>query len=415
MTNFVGNMVLGSVLSTIGPMAIAAIAATLLIRVFKGRKAAVVCALVAVAVLIGSRFLPRLGAGISGRMGHASSAKGAAAVKKAQQRKNRQKWNKGAEQDIDKASALLATQANAMGGPGGMGVGMGLPNVKVPHISAPKYPAHSGPLFGGTPGSQNVTVCHAAQVSAAAPAATPDAQMAALTPSAPAAAVGGVAPSAPDASADGEAEADSSGGAPPASVATPAATAGAAAASSNNKNAASTPSQSNTLQTGSAGGAKPSPTGNPATGAASPENASEESTRSKAASPHAGQAAASTHSPGSSDKPPVNTPPPSTGNSAKSGPNQSTGRTARNTHQSPKRGNGLAGGMAQQNPHNSQVRPHRPRYQPTEQYVMPAMPGGMGGMHSMNGQQYPGMGNFHPQGGHPMNGGMSNGVHHRGR
>ena len=45
MPDFLANMMLGSVLSTIGPMAIAAIAATLLIRVFKGRKAAVICAL----------------------------------------------------------------------------------------------------------------------------------------------------------------------------------------------------------------------------------------------------------------------------------------------------------------------------------------------------------------------------------
>src|SRR5271157_1331488 len=170
MTTIMITMLLGWFLGSFGWMAIAAIAATVLVYAFKGRKAAAVTAVLAVAALIGWRSFARNGWAAAGGPGRQLTAKQQLGAKQARERKQWKNWNKGAEEQLNKASAQLAMQTNPMGG------GMSMPYVQVPKIGPPTgAPAHSGPLFGGTPGRVTVAASQTAPVAAAVPAAAPPA------------------------------------------------------------------------------------------------------------------------------------------------------------------------------------------------------------------------------------------------
>jgi len=341
MTTFMITMLLGWFLGSFGWMAIAAIAATVLVYAFKGRKAAAVTAVLAVAALIGWRSFARNGWAAAGGPGRQLTAKQQLGAKQARERKQWKNWNKGAEEQLNKASAQLAMQTNPMGG------GMSMPYVQVPKIGPPTgAPAHSGPLFGGTPGRVTVAASQTAPVAAAVPAAAPPAAMAPLP--------------VPAASAEGEAEAEADGATMPAASAALDAAKANAASSSNPPTASQNGKAAGGKQTATGGSADSmSATGKskpPASAGAGPANGSGPG---KAASPKADQAAQG--SPPSAKRP-AGAHQSSMGGSARPGDVTQSNGTSRQS-----KGNG--GGKAQ----NAKTMPQRrrPHYQPAEEDAIP--------------------------------------------
>jgi len=395
-----------------GWMAVAAIAGTLFIGVFKGRKAAAAVALLAGAILIGWwQFLPRASGSIFGRLAAAravrretapsvrpATAKERAAASKAQQRKDWAKWNRGAGQQLDTALARMAMPTTAVGGMGG-GMVMPMPNVQVPNIRPPIFLNPSRPLSGGTPGTKTGTVSSAAVVTAPAPAALS----------------ANVATTATAASAKDKSAASSAG--PPKAVPN-------ATTASGNPAATGSPADSGAATAK----AKPAATGSGLGKAATPK-ASEAANQAAQSSPPSAKRQAGAHQPSmggsarqggvtQNDRPSR----PSKGDGGGMMQNAKTLPQRRRPHYQPTGEDAIPpvrsgkhnatgsqntlGGTPSTSGNQPHAAQHRPRYQSTEEFVNPYVPGvhgnlPMGGM--WQGQM----------GGHPMGGGF--GPTHSGR
>jgi hypothetical protein len=418
MSTFVVTMLLGWFLSAFGWMALVAIAATLLAYVFKGKKGAILVAVLSVAALIGWRSFARSGWANTGRQGRQLTAKELRDAKRKQQWK---KYNKGGEEEVNKTAAQFAMQTNAMGGMDG-GMALPMPNVQTPNLRPPNFgPAQSGPLFRGTPGQVTVAFSQAAPMAAAAPTAAPPA----------------TAPQPmPAASAEGEAQAMTGATTLPVAIAgvdaRDKADAKAKAASPGGNDAAPSADKPNALQKGAAAGGKPATAGSSADSASA---AGKPRTPALAkASQAAGQGAQSSRP---SDKRPAGTQQPAMVGSGKQGAirgnrpspqgNGHSGGTGLHADALPRRhrpryqptgedslqpgrsgqqnaahGQNSMGGNPRTNGKQAHATPHRPRYQNTEQFVNPTMPGSNGN-HFMNGVGGMGHGGM---GGHPMGGGF---------
>ncbi len=444
MTTFIVTMLFGWLLSAFGWMALAAAAATLLAYVFVGKKAAAVAGVLAVAGLIGwqsfgrnlwasygrpgdqlaakEQGVARNALASSGRADRQLMPKAQSAAKTVTQRTKWQNWNKGADEEVNSALARLAMQSGAMGGVGG---GMGMPNVQVPKIRPPTgAPAHSGPLFGGTPGQVTVTASRSAPVAAAAPTAAHLATMSAPMPAV---------------STEGEAEGGMGGATLPA--ATAGATVNAKATSPASSNATAAANQTNASLKSTAAGSKQSATSGPAgsvpaDGKPKPTSvagagSTNRSGTDKAASGKASRATQDAHpsitqpATGGLNKQQTTkeTRPGAPGKASNGGPGQQARTlpkryrphyqpTAEDSLQLNNAGNRAAaggrnsvGGLAHANGNQPHSTSHTPRYQNTEQFVGPYLPGANGN-HPMSGMGQGLMGG-RPMGGviGPMHGG----------